>query len=167
MDNYSFSKNLFLFLNLKIYCWTQNLEVFAGRVSLYIATICWTTQSPRTYWVMLVLSLAHDILAIGHARPCVFSQLVTHAWSVLWWIMLALGFSHTQSLLQWVTLWLLVPPIIGHTHAQLLSFFSHIHPLTTREENSLLHLESDNLNVKKLCDYWLLMKSHNVSRDKY
>ena len=32
--------------------------------------------------------------------------------------MLALGCCHAQSLLQWVTLWLLVSPTLGHTHAQ-------------------------------------------------
>ena len=39
-----------------------------------MATICWATQRPRTYWVGFVVSLARGVLAVGHACPRVFSR---------------------------------------------------------------------------------------------
>ena len=133
-----------------------------------MATICWATQRPRTYGVGFEISLARGVLALGHTCPRVFS---CSCWSFLWWVMLALGCCHAQSLLQWVTLWLLVSPTLGHTHAQFgsvaqscpalcnpmdpvhhqLPELAQTHALTTREANSLPHLESDNLSMWRSC----------------
>lgn len=122
--HYSFLKSLFLFLNLKNYCWTEALEVFAGNCLCIHSLTLLLHPKPKDIllqghacaWVrsrysrdrsrspLRVLSVSDSrlvFLAIGHARP----------WSRSGSATLAMGRSPA-----------LVSPVVGHVHAQLLSF---------------------------------------------